>query len=482
MFAVRHALNRHGDAQTEAKQGQLAIGEADIAQIPQIVAAPDALLLGAKTPRGQDIVGSLKRMPDGTVLYLEEVRSGRKTLAMTSMRKYPGTTDFETIKDRVVPSYAHSDTGDVRIVRPDATGSQSDADVAHFGVAERMGDAVKSVTVQSIKNAASYKKADWLGMGLQALGRRQITEIYGDDLPGLKAYNQLAAQMEADKNEVGAESDQLAQRWGKLKDEKQLAELMHDATLAQIDPDKEYVEGDDKAQFQALKRRFAALSAEAQAVYRDARRAYSDHHAKVRTAIRERIERSEIKGERKAALLERMDDEFFQKTKGVYFPLARFGQYVVAVRGPDGKIASVNRAETMGEAQALRASLVKAFPPSSGHTVIRPTLSKEFIASRDSVSRGFMTELYEVLDKQDMDAAQRADLRRRRCVFHRLPALQPVLRLDGRCYRARRPADEPLLQAQDRQAPGGRGRASPPGAAVAHGPDARIRCPPAARA
>lgn len=410
MFAVRHALNRHGDAQTEAKQGQLAIGEADIAQIPQIVAAPDALLLGAKTPRGQDIVGSLKRMPDGTVLYLEEVRSGRKTLAMTSMRKYPGTTDFETIKDRVVPSYAHSDTGDVRIVRPDATGSQSDADVAHFGVAERMGDAVKSVTVQSIKNAASYKKADWLGMGLQALGRRQITEIYGDDLPGLKAYNQLAAQMEADKNEVGAESDQLAQRWGKLKDEKQLAELMHDATLAQIDPDKEYVEGDDKAQFQALKRRFAALSAEAQAVYRDARRAYSDHHAKVRTAIRERIERSEIKGERKAALLERMDDEFFQKTKGVYFPLARFGQYVVAVRGPDGKIASVNRAETMGEAQALRASLVKAFPPSSGHTVIRPTLSKEFIASRDSVSRGFMTELYEVLDKQDMDAAQRAEL------------------------------------------------------------------------
>lgn len=278
------------------------------------------------------------------------------------------------------------------------------------GVAGRMGDAVKSVTVQSIKKAARYKKADWLGMGLQALGRRQITEIYGDDLPGLKTYNQLAAQMEADKNEVGAEADALAQRWGKLKDERQLAELMHDATLAQIDPDKEYVEGDDKAQFQALKRRFAALSAEAQAVYRDARGAYADHHAKVRTAIRERIERSEIKGERKAALLARMDDEFFKQTRGVYFPLARFGQYVVAVRGPDGKIASVNRAETMGEAQALRDALVKAFPPSSGHTVIRPTLSKEFVASRDAVGRGFMTELYQVLDKQNMDAAQRAEL------------------------------------------------------------------------
>lgn len=61
-------------------------------------------------------MGSLKRMPDGTVLYLEEVRSGRKALATTSTREYPGTTDFETIRNRIVPSYAQSDTEDVRIV------------------------------------------------------------------------------------------------------------------------------------------------------------------------------------------------------------------------------------------------------------------------------------------------------------------------------------------------------------------------------
>lgn len=78
MFAVRHTLNRHGDAKVEAKQGQLMIGDGDISAIPLVVNAPDALLLGAKIPRGQDIVGSLKRLPDGTVLYLEEVRSGRR--------------------------------------------------------------------------------------------------------------------------------------------------------------------------------------------------------------------------------------------------------------------------------------------------------------------------------------------------------------------------------------------------------------------
>ena len=37
-------------------------------------------------------------------------------------------------------------------------------------------------------------------------------------------------------------------------------------------------------------------------------------------------------------------------------------------------------------------------------------LSKDFIADRDAVGRGFMTELYQVLDKQDMDATQRAEL------------------------------------------------------------------------
>lgn len=39
------------------------------------------------------------------------------------MRKYPGTTDFETIKNRIVPSYAQSDTGDVRIVPANTEGN-----------------------------------------------------------------------------------------------------------------------------------------------------------------------------------------------------------------------------------------------------------------------------------------------------------------------------------------------------------------------
>ncbi len=145
MYAVRHALSRHGDAQVEAKQGQLPLSDADIAAIPEAIAAPDAWILGAKTPRGQDIVGNLKRLPDGTVLYLEEVRSGRKALAMTSMRKYPGTTDFETIRNRIVPSYAQSDTGDVRIVYPAGAAGQGEVLFSRSSMADLKDSALQQI-------------------------------------------------------------------------------------------------------------------------------------------------------------------------------------------------------------------------------------------------------------------------------------------------------------------------------------------------
>jgi hypothetical protein len=132
MFAVRHALNRHSDAKIEKSRGQIPITEDDVAHIADAIEHPTAYVLGGKTPRGQDVVGIIKRLEDGTLLYLEEVRTGRKTLAMTSMRKYPGTTDFDTIANSVLPSNARSDTGAVRIVYPDGGNGQVDT-VANFG-------------------------------------------------------------------------------------------------------------------------------------------------------------------------------------------------------------------------------------------------------------------------------------------------------------------------------------------------------------
>lgn len=124
LYAVRHALNRHGDEATEKARGQLPISADDIARVPEVVGEPDAYAVGPKTKRGDDLVGYIKRMPDGAILYIEELRTGKNRLAMLSMRKYPGAKDFASIAQSLL-SNARSDTGDVRIVYPQQGDAQA---------------------------------------------------------------------------------------------------------------------------------------------------------------------------------------------------------------------------------------------------------------------------------------------------------------------------------------------------------------------
>jgi hypothetical protein len=265
-----------------------------------------------------------------------------------------------------------------------------------------IGDTLKGVTVTDIKARTGNKLADYRGLGLQFLGGRQIVDLYAKDLPQLNGYTQMVQQMSADANEVGAQADTIANGWAKLNDERQLAELMHDATLAQIDPAKDYVTGDNRLQWGALNAKFKALSDDAKKVYTQARDAYEEHYAQVREAIRDKIERSEMSSASKAAMLERMDGEFFDKIKGVYFPLARFGKYVVVTRGPGGNVVNVSRAETLNEAEATRDLMRKTYPTEEGFAVGKVLKDKEFNAARDSVSRGFLKDLFGVLDEKGM--------------------------------------------------------------------------------
>ena len=278
-------------------------------------------------------------------------------------------------------------------------------------MASNAANAIASVSVQDVKRSALGKWTDFLSLGLQSLGRRQLVDLYDGMLP-MRKYAKLVERMDADKNDTGAAADELARRWGKLKDSGKLADLMHEATLAQTDADPLVPESKavNPGRRDALIKQFEQLSPEAQAIYREARDAYKAHHRNVIEAIKERVKRSEMGSERKAELLRKMDSEFYKAIQGVYFPLARFGSYVVAVNGPDGKIASVHRAETMGEANALREQLQQKFPRDSGYDVGKVTLDKEFVASRDSVSRGFMSELYGALDGMKLPSSQLAEL------------------------------------------------------------------------
>lgn len=258
-----------------------------------------------------------------------------------------------------------------------------------------------------LKTEAGYKATHALQYVLGALGRRQLTELYQKLLPQLKPYNDMVAMMDADQNEVAAMSDELARRWADLKDEKELANVMHDATLAKIDPAKPYQPGDNVAEYTKLKKQFDALSGDAKKVYREARDAYKKHHRDVRQAIQDRILRSSMSNQKKTELLQQMDANFFGYTQGVYFPLQRFGKYVVVAKNNKGEVLSVSRAETLSEAYKLHEVLLTEYP---GSNVLEPKLDKEFNAARDGVGRGFMTTLFNELGSLGLNAQRQTEL------------------------------------------------------------------------
>lgn len=115
--AVRHALKEHGDAKAETRRGQVGLTDADFEAIPSVISNPDAVVFGAVSRLGKPMIGYIKNMPDGSTLYVEEVRTGKRDLAMLSMWKYPGAKDFSSIGTLL--SNARSDTGDsIRVVTP----------------------------------------------------------------------------------------------------------------------------------------------------------------------------------------------------------------------------------------------------------------------------------------------------------------------------------------------------------------------------
>jgi len=97
--AIRHTFKNHGDSKTEQERGQIAVTDADLESIPDILAVPDRTVFGLKNRIGNDVIGYLKTMPDGSTVYLEAIRTGKGgTLATQSMWKYPPATAAASIE------------------------------------------------------------------------------------------------------------------------------------------------------------------------------------------------------------------------------------------------------------------------------------------------------------------------------------------------------------------------------------------------
>ncbi len=102
--SVRHIRAQHGDPAAEQRRGQIAITGNDLAGIETVLGQAQYLLFGAKTRRQLPLIGFIQQKPSAAIMALSELRTGRRELALVSMRKYPATIDARTIAGTLNPN------------------------------------------------------------------------------------------------------------------------------------------------------------------------------------------------------------------------------------------------------------------------------------------------------------------------------------------------------------------------------------------
>ena len=92
--SVAHALGRHGN-QMEERENQIPLTDSDFLRLPEVVNRPDEIeYAGRSGNSGNNVLRFKKTFPDGTNIFVEEIRNGRKKLMLlTAYKKVPTALD-----------------------------------------------------------------------------------------------------------------------------------------------------------------------------------------------------------------------------------------------------------------------------------------------------------------------------------------------------------------------------------------------------
>ena len=83
--AIRHILKKHGNQQKEILRGQIAVTDEDF-ELIQFIAVPDNIISFSKNKLGNDCL-LYKTQLDDMFFYAEEIRTGKKHLALNTLYK-----------------------------------------------------------------------------------------------------------------------------------------------------------------------------------------------------------------------------------------------------------------------------------------------------------------------------------------------------------------------------------------------------------
>ena len=231
------------------------------------------------------------------------------------------------------------------------------------------GDTSAYGQAESLLKESGSSLVNWLkqqrGWGLGTLTDLQIDQIYRDITGGaVNRYQKLRTKMEADRNDILLKAEtEVDPLWDAMPtaEKAAMSNLMHDATMAKLHPDKSLEENSlyqevkeklaraktekTKAEYQAeldtikdnhrnLSERYRLTSKQGKELYQTMRKVYDDQWSELRDAIEQRIK--DVMGEGGKALAAQMRLKMEQALKhGPYFPLARFGDYIIRAKKGD---------------------------------------------------------------------------------------------------------------------------------------------------
>jgi hypothetical protein len=277
--------------------------------------------------------------------------------------------------------------------------------------------AAATVTESRVIDEVKGKLTDLSPTLLAAVPLNYFPELKRSNMTAVDDYMRVKRAMDAYRGTKHADADAIAQDWLKYirlgflgKDKakaKVLGDLMHDSTLAGVDPSRTDDETKALPGYDALRARYQALAPAGKELYNRVRDAYSAQAEEldqilldnVRKAMQIELDRAEVaykdrlaeikrsglKGLDVAAAMERAANEYrsastkanwsmkarltklriaFENSRVAppYFPLGRFGQYFVTVRDVDGSLLSFSKFEKAADRDRAAAQLRKDHP------------------------------------------------------------------------------------------------------------------------
>lgn len=337
--------------------------------------------------------------------------------------------------------------------------------------------AIPSPTHTGIMGFLRSKMTDATPTWLKTVPLNYFMELAADNMTSVKTYMQVKRRLDAYRDARHAKADAIAQDWLKYAATgfrgankaraAELSALMHDSTIAGIDPSQNLDDifkllDDDiaahpdgntatKAEAKALVERWNALPTKGKVMYETVRNAYLEQIKEQDQIILRNVEKAQLiamqkaedrfqedqkrinssgmdreaKKEAMAEALRKFEEtrarsmwsmkarltklrQMFEssRVKPPYFPLGRFGDYTVTVRDETGSVVSFSKRETALEQQRLAEDMRSNYP---GYKVEIGRMESR-TSARDAMDPRMVAEIEEVLGKMAVDQETKNDV------------------------------------------------------------------------